>query len=135
MIHHNLDLSYDIWTQSKIKSLPFIDVSNPIWYLERSDLKSSTIISSALNLIMISMLSLLECITHSSSVSLEDKNITYIVNWIFHVSNFLRSFMISFKYGLILLTYSLIDSFLFISPLLSYSIKLLLQKLPTLAGL
>ena len=43
--------------------------------------------------------------------------------------------MISFKYGLILLRYSPIDSVLFLPPLLSYSKQLLLQKLPTLTGL
>ena len=36
-----------------------------------------------------------------------------IVNWIFHLSDFLRSFMISFKYDLILLKYSLTNSVLF----------------------
>ena len=52
-----------------------------------------------------------------------------IVNLIFHVSDFLRSFIISMcglmygrKYGLFLLRYSSIDSVLFPSPLLSYSI-------------
>ena len=44
-----------------------------------------------------------------------------IVNWIFHISDFLRSFMMSFKYGLILLRYSSIDRILFLSPLLLYS--------------
>ena len=33
-------------TQSKIKSLTFIDVSNPNWYLERCDWKRSSTISS-----------------------------------------------------------------------------------------
>ena len=59
--------------QSKIKLLPVVDVSNLIWYLERSDSKSSSITSSALSLVMISMLSFFECITCSSSVSLEDR--------------------------------------------------------------
>ena len=31
--------------------------------------------------------------------------ICYIVNWIFHVSDFLRFFMMAFKYGLVLLRY------------------------------
>ena len=30
---------YYKWTQSKIKSIPYIDVSNPIWYLEKKWLK------------------------------------------------------------------------------------------------
>ena len=39
------------------------------------------------------------------------------VNWIFDVSDFLKSFMISCKYGLILLRYCSIDSALFLSKL------------------
>ena len=42
-----------------------------------------------------------------------------------------RSFMISFKYGLVLLRYSSIDSVLILSPLLSYSIQFYLEKLPS----
>ena len=45
-----------------------------------------------------------------------------LVNWIFHVSDFLRSVIICVKYGLILLTYPSIDNVLLLSPLLSYSI-------------
>ena len=55
----------------KDKSLPLNDVSNPIWYLQRSDRKSSSITSSALSSIVISMLSLLGCIRCSSLLSLE----------------------------------------------------------------
>ena len=51
---------------------------------------------------MISMLSLLERITHSSSLSMEEIKLFAIVNWIFHMSDFLRLSMMSFKYGLIL---------------------------------
>ena len=39
-----------------------------------------------------------------------------------------RSFMISFKYGLVLLRYSFV---LTLSPLLSYSIQFYLEKLPS----
>ena len=69
------------------------------------------------------MLSNFECITRSSALSSlgEIKSIA-IVNWIFHVSDFLRLFMISFKYGLNLSRYSLTDSVLFLSPLLLYSV-------------
>ena len=50
-----------------------------------------------------------------------------IVNRIFHVTEFLRLFMVNFKYGLILLSrYSPTDSVLFLSLLLLYSILLLL---------
>ena len=48
-------------------------VSNPISYLLRSDLKVFSITSSSLSLIMISMLSLFECDTRSSSLSLEER--------------------------------------------------------------
>ena len=46
-----------------------------------------------------------------------------IANWIFHISDFLRLFMVSLKYGLILLSYSSTAGVLFLSPLLSYSIN------------
>ena len=101
-----------------MKSLPLIDVSNPIWYLERSDWKGS-ITQSALSLIMISMLSLFECITCSSSLSLEEIKLIAVVNCISNVSDFLRLFMMSFKYGVILLRYSSTDKVLFPLPLLS----------------
>ena len=82
------------------------------------------------------MLTLFDCIRHSSSISpLEEIKLIVIVNWIFHVWNVLRSFMIYFKYSLTLLRYSSTDSVLFLSPLLSYSKWLMLQKLPTLIGL
>ena len=66
---------------------------------------------------MISKLSLFEYITCCSSVSVEA-----IVNSVFHVSDFLRLFMISFKYGSISSRDSLIDRVLVLSLLLSYSI-------------
>ena len=82
------------------------------------------------------MLSIFECITCCSSMSLEDAKLVSIFNRGFYVSDFLRLFMyyISFKYVLILLRYSSVDV-LFLPPLLSYSIKSLFQKLPTLSGL
>ena len=52
------------------------------WYLLRSDSKGSSITSSASSIIMISMLSLYECITHSSSISLEEIKLIAIVIWI-----------------------------------------------------
>ena len=48
---------------------------------------------SALSLIVISMLSFFECITYSSSLSLEEKKEVTIVKWVLHVSAFLRLFM------------------------------------------
>ena len=89
-------LLYNKWKQSTIKSIPFIDVSNSIWYLEKIYWKSSDITSSALSLIIISMLSLFEYTT-LSSLSLEDIKLMAIINWIFYVSDFLRWFMIYFK--------------------------------------
>ena len=68
------------------------------------------------------MLSLFECLTCSSSLSLEKMKLIAIVNYIFHLLSFFSLFMISFKYDLILLTYFSTDIVLFILPLLSYSI-------------
>ena len=52
------------------------------WYLLRIDSKGSSITSSASSIIMISMLSLYECITHSLSISLEEIKLIAIVTWI-----------------------------------------------------
>ena len=62
-------LQHNKWTQSKIKSLPPIDVSNLILYLKRSDWKSSSVTLSALLLIMITMLNAfyVECLLNASS--------------------------------------------------------------------
>ena len=68
-------------------------------------------------------------VLHVLHYFLEEIKIIVIVDWIFYVQDFLRSFMIAFKYGLILLRYSSVDTILFLSPLLSYSIYFLLQKL------
>ena len=67
------------------------------------------------------MLSVLEYVTRSSSVYLEEIKLIAIINWIFHVADLLRSFMISFKYGLTLLRDYSIDRVFFLSSLLSYS--------------
>ena len=50
---------------------------------------------------MTSMLSLFECITCSSATSVVEIKITAIAGWIFHVTDLLRLFMMSFKYSLI----------------------------------
>ena len=55
------------------------------------------------------MLSLFECITRFLSLALKETKLIDIVNWIFHVSKFLRSFMISFKCDLILLRSNIIQ--------------------------
>ena len=69
------------------------------------------------------MLSLSECIIRSSPLSsLEEIKLIVIVNSIFHVSDYLRSFMMFLKYGLILSRYFSIDNILFLSLLLFYSV-------------
>ena len=59
------------------------------------------------------MLLLFECIGCSSSLSMEEIMLFAIVNSIFHGSDLLRLFMMSFKCGLILLRYFSTDSVLF----------------------
>ena len=72
-----------------MKLVPFIGTCNRIWYLERSAWKNVCITLSVLSLIMISMSSLFECLTSSSSVSLWETKWIAIVSRIFHVSDFL----------------------------------------------
>ena len=60
MIHQDSNLFYDIFirinTQKiNITSLPYIDVSNPIWFLSRRDSKSPLITLFDLSEVMISM--------------------------------------------------------------------------------
>ena len=69
--------------------------------------------SSGSSLMMISMLSLFESIT--CSLSIEEINLLAIFIQIFHVSGFLKLFSMSFKYGLVLLRYSLAGKILFLS--------------------
>ena len=80
------------------------------------------ITSSAFSLIMISMLSIFECIISHSSLSMEEIKLFVIVNWIFHVTDFLRLFMMFFKYGQILLRCSSTDSVSFLILLVWHSI-------------
>ena len=72
------------------KDRSLIDVSKLIWWLERSDSKSSLTTIFAISYGISSILSLLECITRSSSTSLEEIKLTAIVKSIFHVSAFWR---------------------------------------------
>ena len=75
MILHNSNLFCDVyinkWTKSKTNSPPFID-SNLFWYLFLSESKSYFITSSASSIIIISILSLFECNTRSSSLSMKE---------------------------------------------------------------
>ena len=98
------------WKQSKTDSVPFIEFFKSFWNLLRSDSKSSSITSSALQLIMTFLISLFECITRSSSLPLEDVKLASLVKWIFLASDSLRSLLTSFfNYSLILLRYSSTD--------------------------
>ena len=73
------------------------------WYLLEFDLRISYITSSASSLFVISMLSLFECITHSSLLPyLEEIKFIFIADWIFHVSDILKLFMKYFNHDLTL---------------------------------
>ena len=76
---------------------------------------------SALSFIVISILSLFEYITSSSSLCMEEINLFDFVSSNFQLSSLFRLFTISFKYGLTLLRYYSTGSASFWSPLLSYS--------------
>ena len=76
----------------KDKLPPFID-SKLFCYLFLSESKSSSITSSALSLIMVSISSLFECITCSSSLSMDERKFFAIVNSIFYVSELSRLFI------------------------------------------
>ena len=92
----------------------------PTWYLKKSDRKSSSITSSALLLIMISMLSFFECITGLSSFPLEEINLKLIVvvNLIFHVWDYWHHFW--YLLGLIFVRYFFIFNVIII-PNITYS--------------
>ena len=62
---------------------------------------------------------LFECIRIFSSLSLEDIKLVAMVNWIFHVWAFLRTFIITFKYGLIVFLFFNLKRF-FISWIISF---------------
>ena len=79
MIRYTWDLFYDVFNITVQEKLTFL-------YLILSEPKSYFKISSASSLIMISMISLSECITCSSSISVEEIKLLANVNWIFHVS-------------------------------------------------
>ena len=64
------------WIENKIA---LIDVSKLIWYLERSDSKSSLTTIFAISYHISSILSLLECITRSSSTFLEEIKLAAIL--------------------------------------------------------
>ena len=105
-IQHDWNLFYEIcntttehnWRQTHYLSmiLNYFDI-----YFQVNQ-KVFFITSSASSLHIISMLSLFDCITRSSSFwSLEELKVTVIVNWIFHVSDCLRAFTRSLIFCLI----------------------------------
>ena len=81
----------------KTNLLLFIDSSKLFWYLFWGDLKNSSIKSSALSLTIISMLSLFECVRHSSSLPLEELKLFAIVHVNFPRIRFWRLFTMSFN--------------------------------------
>ena len=126
IIHQNWDLSYDIdntineHNQRPIHYLSSIPklflVSLFEWF------KKKFIFFYTSSLVMISLLSLFECISYTSSFSSEEMKLLAIVNWIFGVLDFVRLFTLFFKYILFLSKYSSTNSFLFLSTLHSCSI-------------
>ena len=116
------------------KLATFID-SKLFWYLSLSEWESLSITSGCFIVNHNFYINNFECITCSSSLSMEEIKLFAIVTWTFHVSGFLKLFMMSFRYDLILLKYSSREISLFVSSLLLYSLHLLLQKLLTLTAL
>ena len=108
-IHHNPDLFCDIYNAineyNRIQThyLPFFknDFEISFWVIYEIFLWLHM-----LHHHRSSWLSLFECITGSSLLSyLEELKLFVTADWIFHVSDFSKLFMISFKYCLILIRY------------------------------
>ena len=78
------DIGNTINQLSKKNCYLFIVFYKPVWYLKWSDSKTFWITSSVFLPFPIFMLSLFECITHSSPVSLKEKKVFAIVNWNFY---------------------------------------------------
>ena len=103
-----------------MKSLGLIDCSNQVWYFWYFfDKLPKKFFNNFICFIIDHDFYVIfsECITPSSSLSLEEIKLIPFFIWIFHVSDFFRLFIMSFKYGLIVLRYSSTDS-VFLSPLL-----------------
>ena len=109
--------------------LPFI-YSKLFWYLFCSKSRCSSTTPSASSFITFWMRYMLLNVIYR-----ETKLLAIVNGTTFPVSDFLRLFMISFNYDLVLPRYSSTDSVLLLSPLLSYSIYLLLQNILALTGL
>ena len=103
-----------------MKSLGLIDCSNQVWYFWYFfDKLPKKFFNNFICFIIDHDFYVIffEYITPSSSLSLEEIKLIPFFIWIFHVSDFFRLFIMSFKYGLIVLRYSSTDS-VFLSPLL-----------------
>ena len=95
-------LWYNKWTSLKANSPPFINWKL-LWYLFLSNSKS---FFYSFMCFTINHDFYVECILRSSSLSfLEEIKLIVIVNWIFHVPDFMKSFLVSFMHGLVLLRY------------------------------
>ena len=124
MIHHDMDLFYDIYNtineynRRQTHYFPFfLNCFDIFFHWFKKPFYNFICI-----FIIISLLLLFEYITCSSSISsLDETKLIAISSWIAHAPNFLRSFIISFKSGLILLRYPSTDS-VFLWPLVSYLI-------------
>ena len=116
MIHHNSHLCYDIYDKlnkpnPKTGSLPFI-VSKLLWYLFLSVSKNifiCFIINHEFYVITFWMHYTLFIIIYGRN------KVFCLTVAIFHVSDFLRLFMMAFRYSLILLRCSSKDSIWFLS--------------------
>ena len=83
MIQHDSDLFYDIYntiTEHNQRQTHYLSLIPNYFDIFLSESKSCFITSSASLLILISILSLFECITRSSSVSMEEIKLFAIVN-------------------------------------------------------
>ena len=85
--------TFTIQWMNTIKGKTYDCFFHPVWYLKKNYWKRSSITSSVSSLTMIFMLSFFECILCSSSLYLKEIKLITIVNWIFHVSDFLRRFI------------------------------------------
>ena len=107
-------LKYYKWTYSKIKSPPIIDSYRKKWFKKFFYNFICFIINHNICVITLWMYCMLFI---SSQVVVK---IISIVDWIYQLIRFFE--IIFFKYGVILLRYFLIDSVVFLSPSILYSI-------------
>ena len=83
MIHHNLDLFYDIYNtinENNQRQTHYLSLIPNYFDIYFYWIKKFFITSSVSSLFMISMLSLFECIAYSSSLSIEEIKLVAIVD-------------------------------------------------------